>query len=60
MIDKQKCRRTVKKKEKSRTENLEEVGTEGREEGNEYKKAEKRDIHIETMYANNTEKQNRY
>ena len=60
MTDKQKCRTTVKKKEISRTENLEEVRTEGRERGDECKKAEKGDLHIETMYTNNTEKQNRY
>ena len=60
MTDKQKCRTTVKKKEKSRTENLEEVRTEGREGGDECKKVEKGDVHIETMYTNNTEKQSRY
>ena len=58
--DKQKCRTTVKKKEISRTENLEEVRTEGREGGDGCRKAEKGDVHIETMYTNNTEKQNRY
>ena len=60
MTDKQKCRTTFKKKEISRTENLEEVRTEGREEGDECKKVEKGDLHIETMYTNNTEKQSRY
>ena len=49
MTDKEKCRTTVKKKEISRTENLEEVRTEGREEGDECQKAEKGDVHIETM-----------
>ena len=34
--------------------------TEGREGGDECRKAEKGDVHIETMYTNNTEKQNRY
>ena len=63
MTDKQKCRTTVKKKEISRTENSgrgENRGKGGREGGDECKKAEKGDVHIETMYSNNTEKQNRY